>query len=63
MYITHECDYAGCENVCAEHLMYVVEDWQGYKWYACPCCADKLDDKTGYCGIACQFGYGCDQSC
>jgi hypothetical protein len=22
-----------------------------------------LDDQTGYCGLNCKLGYGCDQSC
>lgn len=58
-----ECDYRGCGKSYPEDMMTKHTDWNDDIWLACPECEDKLNDSTGYCGMSCMFGYGCDQSC
>lgn len=29
----------------------------------CEDCIEDLPNKTGYCGMSCRLGFGCDDSC
>lgn len=41
-----------------------TEDGEEYAGiYLCEECEQTLDNKSGYCSIDCQLGYGCDGSC
>lgn len=48
---------AECEAVKDKDLM--VYDSAGGEWV----CEEHLNDKTGYCSIGCQRGFGCDGTC
>jgi len=56
------CGYKDCENTSETHegevYYYLDNEW------ICSECEDKINpEATGYCGVACKLGYGCDQSC
>lgn len=52
------CDYAGCEEIGS-----ILLDLRGGVACVCEKHAEQMHDKTGYCGINCQLGYGCTQEC
>jgi hypothetical protein len=54
--VYHECEHCECFN---EAIGYdeELESW------LCGTHIDCCENKTGYCSIACQLGYGCDGSC
>jgi len=54
---TYSC--ACCDKECVEDMMDVVFDIG----MVCHECLEKADNKTGYCSMACQLGFGCDGSC
>jgi hypothetical protein len=58
-----KCDYEGCYYEGQPEEFEVFKGSLDDCWYACPNCVDKVIDQTGYCGVGCMFGYGCDQSC
>lgn len=52
----HKCDFCACEKEAT-----LEETYRNEKVYLCE--DHWLDDKTGYCGLNCQLGYGCGQEC
>lgn len=56
------CDMRKCKNELEDTLMASQSDGET-TWYACPDCADTVEDKTGYCSLQCQYTGRCDQSC
>lgn len=52
------CSYRDCHNEGV--LIEGVHD-DGEPVFLCE--HHELDNQTGYCGMSCQLGYGCDQSC
>lgn len=50
--------YEGCESYTDEELSHIDKGrYLCDEWY------EAYDDKTGYCGLYCCLGYGCDQTC
>ena len=56
------CDYNGCRNTSATHEIYEM-DLGGETYDICSEHEPVVYDHTGYCGVDCQLGFGCDQSC
>ena len=55
---TEQCQLycKGCDEYCDKY-----GDYNGL--YICEECDNKYDNKTGWCGLSCCLGNGCDQSC
>lgn len=59
---THYCQYNNCENTSETHDGRVHKDLDDA--WVCEECEDLLNPEgTGFCGVGCKLGYGCDQSC
>lgn len=58
----YNCEYYGCTNTSETHSGMFYEHLDDA--WVCSECEDKLNPGcTGYCGVSCQLGCGCDQSC
>lgn len=55
----HKCDV--CDKTKPENEMYTVWSYDGYK--LCNDCEEQLENKTGYCSVACRITGSCDESC
>lgn len=53
------CDHSECVKTGSTIEMHHLGDG----WYVCNDCLDLMEDTTGYCGVKCKLGYGCDHSC
>ena len=55
---TEQCQLycKGCDEYCDKYWEYNGLD-------ICEECDNKYDNKTGWCGLSCCLGNGCDQSC
>lgn len=57
------CAYRDCTNAADTHEMIEIYEDSDGKVFVCSHCEGKVEDSSGYCGIMCQLGYGCDETC
>jgi hypothetical protein len=58
------CDYQDCMKPAKPEPYFTSSDcYGGGDWHVCEEHEDSVEDKTGYCGVECQFGHGCTGEC